>query len=329
MALQTNKIKHGQVAALETQNYSIFLFKINYCLQQISLSYSQFLHHPSLMLFYSYVSFVVSFYADLQWRDLQGVLHQGGCIENNRLRDERRLDGPRVKEVGVVAHFAELHEDVNDRHEVTAGQRLSGPVNQRQKLINEEAKMATWTNITNNYISLIFRRLVKNLLLQPQFLANKPKTHSTEVSTFSKKETFNIKCDLSVSTISTVSWLTRPVPWSHRREIAVSWRADSAPHARISWASASPRQPWSSWAGRASAPCGASWPGPRCTPDCPRSFLSAGWRTTLWTRDGTGRRGAWGSASETTAPSGCSAEAFLSAAVAGGWNQERTEQTFS
>lgn len=64
----------------------------------------------------------------LQRRDLQGVLHQGGCAENNGLRDEGRLDGSRVKQVGVVAHFAELHEDINHRHEVTAGQRFPGPV---------------------------------------------------------------------------------------------------------------------------------------------------------------------------------------------------------
>lgn len=49
------------------------------------------------------------FNANLQRRDLQSVLHQGGCIENNRLCDEGRLDGSRVKQVGVVAHFAELH----------------------------------------------------------------------------------------------------------------------------------------------------------------------------------------------------------------------------
>lgn len=76
-----------------------------------------------------------SFNADLQWRDLQGVLHQGGCSENNGLCDEGRLDGPRVKQVGMVAHFAELHEDVNDRHEVTAGQRFPGPVNQTEKKV--------------------------------------------------------------------------------------------------------------------------------------------------------------------------------------------------
>lgn len=52
-------------------------------------------------------------------------------MENNGLRDEGRLDGSRVKQVGVVAHFAELHEDVNHRHEVTAGQGFPGPVNRR------------------------------------------------------------------------------------------------------------------------------------------------------------------------------------------------------
>lgn len=51
-------------------------------------------------------------------------------MENNGLHDEGRLDGSRVKKVGMVAHFAKLHEDVNHRHEVTTGQRFPGPVNQ-------------------------------------------------------------------------------------------------------------------------------------------------------------------------------------------------------
>lgn len=42
-------------------------------------------------------------------------------MENDPLRDEGRLDGSGVKQVGVVAYFAELHQDVNHRHEVTAG----------------------------------------------------------------------------------------------------------------------------------------------------------------------------------------------------------------
>lgn len=86
-------------------------------------------------------TFWLSSNADLQRRNLQGVLHQGGCMENNGLRDEGRLDGPRVEQVWMVAHFAELHEDVNDRHEVTTGQSFPGPVNQRQKVLNEETKM--------------------------------------------------------------------------------------------------------------------------------------------------------------------------------------------
>lgn len=70
------------------------------------------------------------FQAYLQRRDLQGVMHQRGCVENNGLHDEGRLDGSRVKKVGMIAHFAKLHEDVNHRHEVTTGQRFPGPVNQ-------------------------------------------------------------------------------------------------------------------------------------------------------------------------------------------------------
>lgn len=47
--------------------------------------------------------------SNLHRRNLQGVLHQGGCTENDGLRDEGRLDGSRVEEIGVVAHFAKLH----------------------------------------------------------------------------------------------------------------------------------------------------------------------------------------------------------------------------
>lgn len=47
--------------------------------------------------------------SNLQRRNLQGVLHQGGCMENNGLRDEGRLDGSWVEQIGVVAHFAKLH----------------------------------------------------------------------------------------------------------------------------------------------------------------------------------------------------------------------------
>ncbi len=56
-------------------------------------------------------------------------------MENNGLRDEGRLDGSRVKQVGVVAHFAELHQDVNHRHEVTAGQCFPRPVNHKPKKV--------------------------------------------------------------------------------------------------------------------------------------------------------------------------------------------------
>lgn len=40
----------------------------------------------------------------------------------------------------MVAHFAELHEDVYYRHEMTAGQRFPGSVNQREtKLIKSKS----------------------------------------------------------------------------------------------------------------------------------------------------------------------------------------------
>lgn len=47
--------------------------------------------------------------SNLQRRNLQGVLHQGGGMENNGLCDEGRLDGSWVEQIGVVAHFAKLH----------------------------------------------------------------------------------------------------------------------------------------------------------------------------------------------------------------------------
>lgn len=65
-------------------------------------------------------------HANLEWGDLQGSLYQGGRVEDDGLGDEGGVDGPRVKQVGVVTHFTELHQDVDHRHEVTAGQRFPG-----------------------------------------------------------------------------------------------------------------------------------------------------------------------------------------------------------
>ena len=56
-------------------------------------------------------------------------------MEHNGLRDEGGLDGSGVKQVGVVAHFAKLHEDVNHRHEVTTSQCFPGPVNKKDKTV--------------------------------------------------------------------------------------------------------------------------------------------------------------------------------------------------
>lgn len=75
--------------------------------------------------------------ADLEGGDLQGVLHQGGCFKNNGLRDEGRLDGPRVKQVGVVAHFAKLHEDVDHGHEVTTGESFPGSEGQKKEVVSK------------------------------------------------------------------------------------------------------------------------------------------------------------------------------------------------
>ena len=54
-------------------------------------------------------------------------------MEHDGLGDEGGLDGPRVKKVRVVAHFTELHQDVNDGHKMTAGQRLPSPEDQREE----------------------------------------------------------------------------------------------------------------------------------------------------------------------------------------------------
>lgn len=72
--------------------------------------------------------------SNLQRRNLQGVLHQGGCMENNGLRDEGRLDGSWVEQIGVVADFAKLHQDVDDRHKVTAGKSFPSPLNEKTEV---------------------------------------------------------------------------------------------------------------------------------------------------------------------------------------------------
>lgn len=57
---------------------------------------------------------------------VKGMQHEGSCVEANTLGDKWRMDGPRVKEVGVIADLAELHQDVDDTHEVPSCQRLLG-----------------------------------------------------------------------------------------------------------------------------------------------------------------------------------------------------------
>lgn len=49
-----------------------------------------------------------------------------GRVEADTLRDKWWVDGPWVKEVGVVTDFAKLHQDVDDTHEVPRGQGLLG-----------------------------------------------------------------------------------------------------------------------------------------------------------------------------------------------------------
>lgn len=58
--------------------------------------------------------------------------HEGSCVEANTLCDKWRMDGPRVKEVGVIADLAELHKDVDDTHEVPSCQCLLGAERENQ-----------------------------------------------------------------------------------------------------------------------------------------------------------------------------------------------------
>lgn len=58
--------------------------------------------------------------------DVSGPEHQGGGAEADAGGDERGGDRSRVKQVGMVAHLAQLHQNVDDTHEVAGGQCLLG-----------------------------------------------------------------------------------------------------------------------------------------------------------------------------------------------------------
>lgn len=64
-------------------------------------------------------------------------------MKNDGLRDEGRLDGSWVEQIGVVAHFAKLHQDVDDRHEVTAGKSFPSPLNGKTR--GDISKLAVGT----------------------------------------------------------------------------------------------------------------------------------------------------------------------------------------
>ena len=49
---------------------------------------------------------------------------QGGSGVDDGLSDKGGLDGPWVKQVGVVTYFTQLHQDVDHRHEGATGQSL-------------------------------------------------------------------------------------------------------------------------------------------------------------------------------------------------------------
>lgn len=107
--LQTHQIKHGKIAALRKRKCQTWTFLF------IVFTIPPLLTCPS----------------NLQRGNIQRILHHGGGVENDGLRDEGRLDGSRVKQVGVVADFAELHENVYHRHEVPTGQSFTGPVGEK------------------------------------------------------------------------------------------------------------------------------------------------------------------------------------------------------
>lgn len=62
----------------------------------------------------------------LEGMDVSGPEHQRRGAEADAGGDERGGDRPRVKQVGMVAHLAQLHQNVDDTHEVAGGQCLLG-----------------------------------------------------------------------------------------------------------------------------------------------------------------------------------------------------------
>lgn len=55
------------------------------------------------------------------------VIDKGGYVYRDALALERGNGRANFEEIGVVAHFPELHEDVYHAQEVAAGQSLSRP----------------------------------------------------------------------------------------------------------------------------------------------------------------------------------------------------------
>lgn len=53
---------------------------------------------------------------------------EGSSVEADALCDKWRVDRPRVEKIGVIADLPELHQDVDDTHEVPCCQRLLGTV---------------------------------------------------------------------------------------------------------------------------------------------------------------------------------------------------------
>lgn len=97
-ALQTNQVKNGKVTALKMQTKHTLAALVSREAVKFK-SNSEFMRKKFFTIKLS----------NLHRWNLQGVLHQGGCSKNDGLRDEGRLDGSWVEQIGVVAHFAKLH----------------------------------------------------------------------------------------------------------------------------------------------------------------------------------------------------------------------------
>lgn len=60
---------------------------------------------------------------------LQSTSSKRGSVEDYAFHLKRGYDGPGIKKVGMVANFAQLHQDVDDTHVMASSKSFSSPVN--------------------------------------------------------------------------------------------------------------------------------------------------------------------------------------------------------